>query len=52
MIGFVGLDDLAFATKWRAVILHRLTDAVFHEPRSVIGDAKRAVQLVCAVALL
>ena len=55
MIGFVGLDGLSFATERAGgsyVFLHRLTNAVRHEPCGFVGNAHHTVQLVGRHALL
>jgi hypothetical protein len=55
MICLVGFDGLAFSAK-RArggnIVFHGLADAVRKEPRGLVGDAKHAVQLKRADALL
>jgi len=52
-VGFVSLYGLAFATKRaKATFAHRFADTVSHEPCSLEGNAKGAVQLVGTDALL
>ena len=52
-IGLVGFDDLAgTADRTGVIIAHAFTDAMRHEPRRFVGDAKHAVQLVCRNAFL
>src|SRR5215472_6659657 len=49
--GFIGFDDFAFAADWpTGIIVHTLADAMFHEPRRLVIDLKRAVHLVGAEA--
>ena len=49
-IGFVGFDDLALAAerRWGSSDRHGFADAVRHEPRGFVGDAKGALQLLGA----
>src|SRR5712692_1985377 len=50
--GFVGLKHFAAAAEDAAVRLHRLAQAVAHEPGGLVGHAKHAVELVAAHAFL
>src|SRR5208282_4572688 len=53
VIGFVGFNDLAFATKRsKAARSHRFADTVAQEPCRLVIDAKGAVELMGAHALL
>src|ERR1035441_7560092 len=52
-VGFVGLDRLAFATnRTKGAVFHGLANAVRHEPRRLVGHAKRAADLMRADAFL
>lgn len=53
-VTFVGLDDFISAAHWagKAVIRHRLTNAVHHEPRGLVADVEHAVDLMGADAFL
>lgn len=51
--GLVNFDRAAVATELAfGLDVHGFADAVSHEPRGLVGDAKRAVELVGADALL
>src|SRR5436190_11425418 len=53
LIGLVDLDRLTLAAhRLAAVSLHRLAQAVAHEPGALVGDAQHAAHLVGAHALL
>ena len=46
-IGSIGFNNTATGThRGRVGVLHCMTDAMGHEPCSLVGNAQRAVQLV------
>lgn len=52
-MGLVHLNRTTVAADWRGVrVRHRLTDAMRHEPRRLVGDPEQAVELVGAEPLL
>jgi hypothetical protein len=53
VVGFVGLDNLALTTeRSEAASAHALANAMAHEPRGLVRDVERAVQLMGGNALL